>query len=440
MHSTLPRPIHPLRALALASIYWLVLLALTSPVRHSGNMWSRYMTIESIVERSTLVVSRSPMLPISGTPDLARFDRRLYSDKPPVLSALGALVYAPLYWSGWQFLGSPREFERINLVLVSALVGLSSALAIYWLRMLAQVIDFRPWVSDLLVLGSGFGSLLFCYGVTFNNHSVAAGLLTAAFALILLEDTASSARRLGWRRGLAGLLAALAATIDLPSGGIMGIGLGIWLGMRSRWAILPYLAGSAGPILLHCGLQSLVTGSPLPVEMYPEALAYDGSYWASKDGAPPEVARWRFGLEFLFGPQGWLTVTPALTFAPIGLALALGRGPGPLRAGALTVLIAIGALLVYYVFGVRRVDFAGQSYGTRHLLAITPLAFFLTLIALERLRSRLVGLIFAVSLAVSTVYAWKGMEQPWSRIEHREDRTLEVLQRFVIYPHTSYDR
>ena len=108
----LARPIRPIRAAALALVYWLALAALTNPVRHSGNVWSRYMTIESIIERGTLVVGRSPMLGPSGTPDLARFDRRLYSDKPPVLSMLGAALYAPLYWSGVRFVGSPAEVLR----------------------------------------------------------------------------------------------------------------------------------------------------------------------------------------------------------------------------------------------------------------------------------------------------------------------------------------
>ncbi len=438
----LPRAIHPLRAFALAFVYWLVLISLTNPVRHSGNMWSRYMTIESIVERGTLVVARSPMLPISGTPDLARFDRRLYSDKPPVLPALGAVIYAPIYWSGGRFVNSPEEFARINLILVSALVGTASALALFSIRMLAQTLDFRPWVSDFLVLGFGFGSLLFSYGVTFNNHSVAAGLISAAFALLLLEDPGQSARRLAWRRGLVGFLAALAATIDLPAGGAAWIAFGAWLLVRSRSTAIPYLVGSLGPILLHCGLQAMVTGSPLPVEMYPQALAFDGSYWATKDGAPPDVPRWRFGLELLLGPQGFFTVTPALIFAPIGLVLALRNGPEPWKAGAWTAGIVGGTVVVYYIFGVRRVDFAGQSYGTRHLLAITPLAYYFALLALNRLRRRWrwVFLLFGILLAIGTFYAWKGMEDPWSRIERRDDPTLDLLRWLVIYQDTSYHR
>src|SRR4051812_26429787 len=95
---TYPRPVRPFRPLLLGALYWASLAPLTlyPAPRHSGNVWSRYMTVESIVERGTLAVDRSPLLRISGSPDLVRFGGHLYSDKPPVLSALSAAIYAPL--------------------------------------------------------------------------------------------------------------------------------------------------------------------------------------------------------------------------------------------------------------------------------------------------------------------------------------------------------
>ena len=41
------------------------------------------------------------MRPFSGTPDLFRVDGHFYSDKPPVLSAIGAIVYAAVIGIGW---------------------------------------------------------------------------------------------------------------------------------------------------------------------------------------------------------------------------------------------------------------------------------------------------------------------------------------------------
>ena len=68
--SILPRPTGRLRAAVPAVLYAMALAAMTDPPRHSGNVWSRYMTIESIVERGTLVVEDSPLLPmVTSTAD-----------------------------------------------------------------------------------------------------------------------------------------------------------------------------------------------------------------------------------------------------------------------------------------------------------------------------------------------------------------------------------
>ena len=258
----------PLHAWAVAIVYWMALLVLSVEPRHSGNVTSRYMTIESVVERGTLAVERSPMLPISGSPDIVRVGPHVYSDKPPLLSVLSAAVYAPLHAKGKEF--TPDDFLWVNLALVSLVVGTSSALALAALRSMLQMVPASNWVADLLALSCGLGTLLLSYGVTFNNHSVAAGLLTAALALVLLEPTGSPGLKV--RRILIGILAGAAAAIDIPAGCAMLVGLGLWLASRSRRTPWGYLAAAAVPLLVHAVLQTLATGTPLPVEMTPELL------------------------------------------------------------------------------------------------------------------------------------------------------------------------
>jgi len=443
--SPVPRPIRIVRVVPLYLIFGAALAACVDPPRHSGNVWSRYMTIESIVERGTLVVEDSPLLEISGTPDLVQFDGRLYSDKPPVLSALGALVYWPLNRSGIAMAGSLDGFRQANFALVLSLVILPSALAVAALRLLLQAVDIHRGLADVLALGFGFSSLLFTYGVTFTNHSAAAGLLTTAFALLVLQ---SMAGRLGrWSTGLIGLLAALAATMDIPTGGTLWLGFLIWFVWKARSRTLAFLIGSAPPVLAHSVLQSLVTGSPLPAEMYPEAFEYEGSYWLSEAGRFEEtVPRWRFLIELLFGPQGWFTVTPVLLLAPLGWFAALRRRRDAVRDGAVVIAASTLVLLLYYSFGVRRTDFAGQSFGTRHLLAISPLVFFYAVVALEWLRARFWRVCVFGLMLIGAVYAFEGMKKPWIRIERRvdvfpaEELPLWVLQKLVLYPHSSYER
>jgi hypothetical protein len=435
------RPVGPLRPWLLGLVFWLVLVPLTffPRPRMSGNVWSRYMTIESMVERGTQAIGRSPMLRASGSPDLAKFGGRLYSDKPPALPALGAAVYAPLTWLGLRFMGSPQQLVWVNLVLVSTLVGSFSALTLVGLRRLFEATSLPRPLADLLTLGFGFGSLLLTYGVTFNNHSVASGGITLAFALVLLEGEARTGA--AGRRFAAGALAGLAAVVDLPAGGVMFAGLGIWLVARTRGLPLAYLAGAAGPLLLHTVLQSAVTGTPLPVEMYPEAFEYPGSYWSTEEGRWREVIpRWQFGLEVVFGPQGWLTVTPVLVFGLLGLGLVLSRKGDPLRPAAGVVAGAVSVLVAYYVWGVRRCDYSGQSFGTRHLMPLSPLVFFFACVLLDRVRSRVASAAFAVLFAIGVAYAVSGAMDPWSRIERRPDPALRWLQKIVLYPKSSYAR
>ncbi|QDV33624.1 hypothetical protein [Tautonia plasticadhaerens] len=441
----LPRPIGRARAAIPALVFAATLGVLVDPPRVSGNVWSRYMTIESIVERGTLRVDDSPYLGPSGSPDLAKFDGRLYSDKPPVLPALGAAVYGPMHRAGYRMfdLRSPRDFVAsfgpVNRALVVLLIALPSALALYGLRRILQAVDVARWLSDLLTIGFGASSLLLTYGVTFNNHSVAAGLLTMAFAVVLLGPSRGRGGML--RSGTSGVLAGLAATIDLPAGGAMWLGLLCWTAVRSRRAATAYAIGSASPLLLHCVLQSLVTGSPLPVEMYPESLSYEGSYWATEIGTYEEtIPRGEFLVELLVGPQGWLTVTPILAFSPIGVALTMLRRRDAMRAGAIVVAVVTVVLLGYYSFGVRRTDYSGQSFGVRHLLPISPLAFAYAAASLQWLRLGIWRIVFVASMLIGGVYAVEGMEDPWSRIERRSDLPLRVVGRFVLYPWSSYRR
>ena len=238
----------------------------------------------------------------------------------------------------------------------------------------------------------------------------------------------------------------------------MVVTVGVWIYTRDRrrdffWFVL----GVVPPAVLHVVLQSKVTGTLLPVEMYPEAFNFPGSYWATEVGKWSEPGpRWKFGLELLFGPQGWITVTPVLVFGLVGIFWTSLRRNDPLHVPALTVAAALVAVVAFYIWGVRRTDVAGQSYGSRHLLPITPLCFFFACVLLARLRIYLaqkrsflvrgvscaVRCLFVLLAIVSCSYAYMGMLDPWSRIERRSstNATLAVLQKFVLYSESSYSR
>lgn len=429
----------------LGVLFACVILPLTLFPKHGGSVYSRYLTIDSVVERGTIAIEDSPLLPISGTPDIVKAHGHSYSDKPPVLPVLASAVYGGLYLSGWHFWNpNPKqtafEFLVVNAVLTWVVAGFTSAMAVVGIRQILQAVPISRWVADVLALAFGFCSQLLTYAVTFNNHSVAAGLIMGAIAATSLEQ---AGRNPGRRRFLAGLFASLAAVIDLPVGCLILAGMGAIQTVRARSVPWPYLLGAIGPLLLHCWLQSKVTGTPLPAEMYPELFNYPGSYWTTPDGTFKENGpRIWFGLELVFGPQGWLTVTPAILIGLVGLGMVLVRKGDPFRPMAVVVAGSVVVLVVYYTWMVRRTDFAGLSFGTRHLLAITPPCFVFAGVALSRLRGWLAPLVFVVLMAVGGTYAWIGVKNPWSRIEILEKRnaTLQTLQWFVPYPWSSMRR
>ncbi|MFO0956145.1 MAG: hypothetical protein U0800_01620 [Isosphaeraceae bacterium] len=433
------RPIGWPRSLVPALIVWLALIPLSIKPRHSGNVWSRYMTIESIVERGTMAIDRSPLLGPSGSPDIVKWKGRTYSDKPPSLSALSSPVYLALFASGWKMAGSPHQFLRVNLVMVSSVIGLGTFLALVALRRMLQIVPVPKFGADLATLAAGFGTPLLTYGVTFNNHSVAAGLLTAAFAMVLLERPGQ--RRLPARRAVAGFSSGLAAAIDLPAGGVLIAGLGLWLIARAKRPPWAFAVAACIPLMSHAALQLASTGSPFPVEMTPDRFEYDNSYWNTEEGTFREtIPRWLWGVEMLVGPQGWLTITPVLALGLVGIGWIAARRGDPLRAPALVAGGMIGVRVLYYAFGVRRTDFSGLSYGTRHLLAVTPLAWFFAIAALGRWQFRGLWVASGIFWAVGFIYAWHGMLDPWSRVERRTEPALIFLQKAVLYPYTSYRR
>ena len=102
-----------------------------------------------------------------------------------------------------------------------------------------------------------------------------------------------------------------------------------------------------------------------------------------------------------------------------------------------------GVLIVYYVWGVRRTDFAGRSFGTRHLVPIVPFCYFFAVVAWSRLRAIIWRAAFVLLGLVSLIYACEGARDPWERIEmlvRQGSPNLAVLQKIVAYPWSRYDR
>ncbi|MGL5098200.1 MAG: hypothetical protein ACRDD1_21650, partial [Planctomycetia bacterium] len=165
--------------------------------------------------------------------------------------------------------------------------------------------------------------------------------------------------------------------------------------------------------------------------------------------------RWQFGLETLVGPQGWWTVTPllavgcaALGFLAVGVPRRVDDPDRSLIAPGRRVAGVVLLLLSYYVFVVRRTDYAGQSFGVRHLLPVTPLVYAFAVLGIRRFargrsfwRHGLTAGLLAATFTVGGAYAWVGAEKPWTRLEQRGDSAMvHFLGPGALYPYSSYQR
>jgi hypothetical protein len=142
----------------------------------------------------------------------------------------------------------------------------------------------------------------------------------------------------------------------------------------------------------------------------------------------------------LIGPQGWLTVTPVLAFGLAGLVSVLARPRDALYGAAWCVAAISAVVFVYYVWFTRRTDFAGQSFGTRHLLAISPLVYYFALVLLSRYCSKPIVAVFTTLVLLGAIYSFHGVTDPWTRIERRPELVLRMAQQLTIYRWSSYRR
>ncbi len=431
------RPVHWTRPWIIGLLYWLILIPLTIPPRHNGNVWSRYLTAESLVERGTLAIERSPLLQISGSPDVIKVDRHLYSDKPPVLSALAALLYLPAAIAGVRFSGSPDQFIRVNLLLVSGIVGVCSALTLVWLRQLLQFVPLSRLVADLLTLGFGFGSLLLTYGVTFNNHSVAAGLLTggARYGRSRTRPSPSQATVRGRSsgRGHRGRRPSRGWCLARGTGDLADDSVA-WCTLVVSCRMFRSAVATRRPADVGDGLTLAGGDDPRGFSLRRFVLDDRGG---TLGGNRPPLAIWAGAS---VRAQGWLTVTPVLAFGLIELIRTLRNPHDPLRPLSAVVSATVVVLLTYYIWAVRRTDFAGQSFGVRHLLPITPACYLFSCVALGRWRNRFANVAFTLLLGIGMVFALAGMLDPWSRVERRNDVAIVAVRWLALYPWSSYDR
>lgn len=303
------------------------------PAVVGANDSSRYATMIAIVEHGTYYIDGVYLA--DRTMDKVRVGARDLSTKPPVLSTLGAALYAVLHH------GFGLSFRRNEGVVVRVLVALLCTVPLLVLLLMLHGLLRREGLDPGVSLGAtallGLGTLAFPFGTILVNHLPSTAALFGAF---VCARELRAGRRTGWRWAFAaGLLGCLAVTFELTAVfGAVAVTLYLFSDGR-RWSLAgAFVAGLALPASLHLWITWRTTSHVLPVQLRPELWSFAGSYWNHpRSWDALREPKWRYGLQCFFGGRGLFTLTPVLLVSLVGMWRGLRRGdlhrrrPGPGR-------------------------------------------------------------------------------------------------------------
>lgn len=356
-----------------------------------GNDASRFAQMESLVDYGHTYIDESIY---SGTIDRVRIGDKVYSNKPPVLSIIGAGAYYLLKKTGGITFAGNEAVVVYLLVMILVVIPTAWLVSLFY-SSLEQYRDLSSRSKYLATLAVAAGTILTSFSVTLNNHTVAAALLFAAF--------------LSAGRGKAvqtGVWSALAACIDIVPGLLFIPYLAYRLySLSGRRALAKYsLLLSAGAAVFIAS-NIWIVGHPLPPKLVPGAIDFSSAFGPSAAGVLLPDS-WTYPLECLFGWHGFFTVSPVLIFGVLGLGKALKSAAPLSERSYLLLAVTLVVMIAGHILFVG--SYGGWSYGFRYLIPIIPVLLFFAPVMIEKHAG-----IFTGILALSILSALLGTYNPW---------------------------
>ena len=145
----------------IAAVFLIAVAALTKTEPKSWNDRSHIAAIESFVERGTWAIDGSPWH--NQTLDKVLLNGRFYSDKMPLLSLVGAGVYAILHYGfGGSLAPNCHQVGRFCAYywLTLGLVGIPAALLLWLFFDFARQRHVPLWASLIGTLALGVGTMV----------------------------------------------------------------------------------------------------------------------------------------------------------------------------------------------------------------------------------------------------------------------------------------
>jgi len=439
----------------------LVCLPLLRPLRHpdpreiSNDELARLATVESLVERRTLAVDEATYLPSAGT---FRHGDSVYSEQPPALSILLAGPYWVMKQFGLTFEKNPALVAYL-LTLIGATIPVAMAAGLIY-RM-GRLFELPRRRRSLLAAAVAFGSGLVSYGVVLNAHAPAAALILGAAACIV---HVAIARRPGTTSGwlaIAGLCAALAATID-PAAVVFLVLFALTIpAMRWRWpmrfgGVVLYALGVAPALFLHGALLKPITGEMLPPAWHeqfvtPPLATTNAQLAAAKVSASPTTdesdeaalvgAAWwtilgrnlaRVFTAF-FGEHGIFSHFPVVLMGLFGVAAVMHRHwptttkilAGGTIAGAITI---IASRCIVTPTG------PGSMFGPQAFVLFLPLTLFWSGAWMRRPHGPIKWTLAACLLLFSIAVTLIGATDPYPREGYDHYTAAEAVAKLINPP------
>jgi len=371
----------------------------------SWNDRSRFATIESLVDRGTFAIDRSPF---ADTKDEYRYRGRLYSDKSPLLQLEGAAAAEAVRVFGIS-LGRAQGAAIYLTTLLT--IGPWFALGIVYAYAFQRDLGFDRRIALAVALATGFATLGFPYAAVFSNP-VPTGVasLAAIFHLRRASDRRVDAV-------LGGLFLAVAFAFDAGSVTVFLAALFVLLPVRP----LSTIALAIAAIVPLVGLQ-LAYNRNVSTGFGPPAL--NQATWSDPHSpfylAHPTVLRLAgpaayagYGVALLVGNQGLFSYSP-LMLASLAGFVAMWRSDVPEKR-VLAFAIAVSSIVYAALVWLQTQDFASSTYGDRRWVAISYLLCVpLGEVFLAARTSRIGRIALAALVAVSAAIAVLGTVAPFA--------------------------
>lgn len=277
----------------------------------------------------------------------------------------------------------------------------------------------NDWAWYYCLFAGAWGTYLFAFDQTLNNHTVAAASAFLAFYALtrILADGQSD-----WRYyACAGFFAAFTACNEIPAALFGLLTFLVVLARDPRKTFLGFVPAAIVPLAAFFVTQFLAFKQFTPVyeEFGTRSYNFEGSYW----NTPLEFDYFNVAPEprlvYLFhmtlGHHGLISLTPIVLLGLWGAIRLLGEPGRRFRTLAALSLVLTIAMLAFYTWNPKARNYGGSTQGLRWLFWLFPLWLFTLPRGVEAGEERRLFRGFTLALlAVSTASVAYALRFPWS--------------------------